>query len=78
MSYAGERVIQVSMDNIKSWIEQGLRAFREIPNSQKVAIEFEHVGLSVKDWQKLEVVPVRIKAKETEDVVVHQQNGTDG
>jgi hypothetical protein len=75
MSYAGERVLQISMDNIRSWIEAGLRTFKEIPNSQKVDISFEHVGLTVKDWQKLDVVPVRLKLKDTEAVEIHGKDG---
>lgn len=78
MSYAGERVIQVSMANLKSWIEAGLRSFKEIPNSQYVEIQFEHTGLSVKDWSNLDVVPVRLKLKETEGVDIHKQDGKDG
>jgi hypothetical protein len=66
------------MDNIRSWIEAGLRTFKEIPNSQKVDISFEHIGLTVKDWQKLEVIPVRLKLKDTEAVETHRQNGKDG
>jgi len=78
MSYAGERVIQVSMSNFLSWIEAGLRSFKEIPNSQSVEITLEHVGITIKDWNKLDVVPVRLKLKETEGVEIHRQNGTDG
>lgn len=78
MSYKGERVLQVSMENIKSWIEAGLRSFKEIPNSQYVEIQFEPTGLSLEDWSKLEVIPLRLKLKETEEVTIHRQNGTDG
>lgn len=78
MSYKGERVIQVSMENIKAWIETGLRNFKEIPNSQYVEIEFEHTGLKVEDWSKLTTVPLRLKLKETEEVEVHRVNGKDG
>lgn len=75
MSYAGERVIQVSMSNIKAWIETGLRTFKEVPDSQKLEIEFEHTGLKVEDWSKLNTIPVRLKLKETEEVTIHKQDG---
>jgi hypothetical protein len=78
MSYKGERVIQVSMANIKSWIEAGLRTFKEIPNSQYVEIQFEHTGLSIKDWSKLDTVPLRLVLKETEEVEIHRVDGKDG
>lgn len=78
MSYKGERVVQVSMENLKSWIEAGLRSFKEIPNSQYVEIQFEHIGLSLKDWSNLEVVPLRLKLKETEEVEIHKVDGKDG
>jgi hypothetical protein len=78
MNYAGERVIQVSMDNLRSWIEAGLRTFKEIPNSQSAEVSLEHVGLTIKEWNKLDVVPVRLKLKETEAVEIHRQNDKDG
>ena len=78
MSYKGERVIQVSMSNIRAWIEAGLRTFKEIPNSQSAEITLEHVGITIRDWNKLDVVPVRLKLKETESVTIHRQNGKDG
>jgi len=78
MSYAGERVIQLSMSNLRSWIEAGLRSFKEIPNSQSVEVTLEHVGITIKDWNELKVVPVRLKIKETEEVEIHRQNGKGG
>jgi hypothetical protein len=79
MSYAGDRVIQLSMSNIKAAIELFLRNVKEIPEEQIADIQFEHTGLTVKDWQKLEVVPVRLKLRETESVESHRVgNGKNG
>lgn len=68
MNYAEPRVIQVSMSNLKAWIESGLRSMKEIQNSQDVtSLTFAHKttpkGRTVQDWEAEDIVEVQLTLK---------------
>lgn len=70
------RVHQISMANIKSAVEVWLRSVSSIPDDREVKISFDTIGgMTVTQWDKLEVVPIRVYEIEDEGVISHKING---
>lgn len=57
------RVIQVSMGNIKAWIETGLRSVGELRESEDCKLTFTFHG-KVNEWDKLPIIPLTIQYQE--------------
>lgn len=57
--------LEVSMDNLKAWIETGLRSMKLIQDKDVELITFAVApqGLSIQNWEAQKTVKIQIKYK---------------
>jgi len=55
--------LEVSMENLKSWIETGLRSMKAIPDKDIELLTFAvaPLGMSIQDWEAQKTVKIQIK-----------------
>lgn len=59
----GVRNIEVSMDNLKSWIETGLRSFGVIKDSENVLLKFQQ------EWEAKKIIPLQIQSQKEVEIL---------
>ena len=60
--------IEVSMSNLKAWVETGLRSMKEIQDKQDVELltfAIAPLGQTIQDWEAGKVIPIQLVLKET-------------